>query len=30
VVALDAPKDALTDLREDGDVAIGDVLFVWS
>jgi sugar PTS system EIIA component len=30
VVALDAPKDALTDLREDGDVAIGEVLFVWS
>jgi sugar PTS system EIIA component len=30
VIALDAPKDALTNLREDGQVvAIGDLLFAW-
>jgi sugar PTS system EIIA component len=28
VVALDAPKDALSDLREDGQVAPGEILFV--
>jgi hypothetical protein len=30
VVALDAPEDALTELREDGPVALRDLLFVWS
>ncbi len=30
VVALDAPKDALSELREDGPVAPGDPPFVWS
>jgi PTS system glucose-specific IIA component len=30
VVALDAPKDALSELREDGPVAPGDPLFVWN
>jgi PTS system N-acetylglucosamine-specific IIA component len=29
VVALDAAKDALRELREDGEVAQGDQLFVW-
>ena len=29
VVALDATEDALSQLREDGDVAPGDQLFVW-
>jgi sugar PTS system EIIA component len=30
VVALDAPKYALSELREDGPVAPGDPLFVWN
>jgi sugar PTS system EIIA component len=30
VVALDAAKDALSELRTEGLVAPGDVLFVWS
>jgi PTS system glucose-specific IIA component len=30
VVALDARPDALSQLREDGDVIPGDPLFVWS
>jgi PTS system glucose-specific IIA component len=30
VVALDASKDALSELREDGPVAPGDPLFVWN
>lgn len=29
VVALDAPADALTDLRESGDVQAGDPIFAW-
>ena len=29
VVALDAAKDALSELREDGEVAPGDQLFLW-
>jgi hypothetical protein len=28
-VALDAAKDALSELREDGEVAQGDQLFLW-
>ena len=30
VVALDAAEDALSQLRGDGEVAPGDLLFVWS
>src|SRR6266545_2637398 len=30
VVALDAPRDALSELREHGPVAPGDQLFVWT
>jgi len=30
VVALDASPDALGELREDGPVAPGDLLFVWA
>lgn len=30
VIALDAPNEALSELREDGVVAAGDPLFVWS
>jgi sugar PTS system EIIA component len=29
VVALDAAAEALSELREDGEVAFGDQLFVW-
>ncbi|HEX8931229.1 MAG TPA: PTS glucose transporter subunit IIA, partial [Actinomycetota bacterium] len=29
VVALDAAKDALSELRDDGEVAEGDQLFLW-
>ena len=29
VVALDAPADALTDLRDSGDVQAGDQIFTW-
>jgi sugar PTS system EIIA component len=30
VVALDAAKDALGELREEGRVEVGDPLFIWS
>ena len=29
VVALEATADALSELREDGDVKAGDTLFLW-
>ena len=29
IVALEAPADALSDVRESGEVAVGEPLFTW-